>query len=233
MAGGRVACIVVAAGRGERLGAGPKAYVRLGERTLVAHAVGAAREAGVDEVVVVLPADRMAHPATTDDVPRDVAQVAGGATRQESVAAGLAVLPDDVDVILVHDAARALMPAAVFRAVVAAVRAGHGAVVPALPVTDTLRLLAPGPGERSPRRDRLVAVQTPQGFDRRVLTRAHATAVDGGLATDDAGLAEATGVAVHVVPGHEHGFKVTRPLDLVFARALLAERSDAPIGGTA
>jgi 2-C-methyl-D-erythritol 4-phosphate cytidylyltransferase len=227
MTHGRVACVVVAAGRGERLGAGPKAFVRLGGLTLVAHAVAAARTAGVDDVVVVLPPDRAVGPSGSDGVPTGVVRVTGGATRQASVAAGLAVLPAAVDVVLVHDAARALMPPSVFLSVVAAVRAGDGAVVPALPVTDTLRLLDAQPGETVPHRDRLVSVQTPQGFARDVLDRAHAAAPDA-TATDDAGLAEAVGVPVRVVPGHEEGFKVTRPLDLVLARALLAARPEAP-----
>jgi len=217
-----VGCIVVAAGRGERLGAGPKAFVVLEGLTLVAWACAGLEAAGVDQVVAVLPAGRSgAEPA---GLPAHVERVAGGQSRQQSVSAGLAALRSDVDVVLVHDAARPLAPVSVFAAVIAAVRAGHRAVVPAVPVTDTLRLAHPGPAEVAVHRDRLVAVQTPQGFDRNTLVRAHTHVPPGSSATDDAGLAEFVGATVHVVPGHEESFKITRPLDLLLARAVVSER---------
>jgi len=223
-----VGCVVVAAGRGERLGAGPKAFVSLEGRTLLGWACAAAHAAGITNIVVVVPAQPWDAAAPEIlDVPADVVRVAGGATRQLSVAAGLAVLGDDVDIVLVHDAARALTPPSVFVAVVAAVRAGHQAVVPGVAVPDTLRLLPPDRGVVH--RDRLVAVQTPQGFDRDTIDRAHAQASPGVPVTDDAGLAELAGATVHVVAGHEEGFKVTRPLDLLLARAVVHERAAAAL----
>ncbi len=140
--------------------------------------------------------------------------VPGGDTRQASVAAGLAALPPG-ELVLVHDAARAFVPPTVFAAVVAALQAGEQAVVPAVPPADTLRHLEDGPVDRA----RVVAVQTPQGFRRDVLERAHASG--DGQATDDAGLVERLGIHVHVVPGSEEGFKVTRPLDVLLAEALV------------
>lgn len=159
--------------------------------------------------------------------------VAGGSTRQASVAAGLAALPDDVDVVLVHDAARCLTPAAVVRDVEAAVRAGHPAVVPALPVADTIKRVGPAdadgaePVEDTLDRGALRAIQTPQGFDRSLLERAHAAgAVRAGderaSASDDAGLVEALGERVWVVPGHERALKITTARDMALASLLLA-----------
>ncbi|MFD7948192.1 2-C-methyl-D-erythritol 4-phosphate cytidylyltransferase, partial [Streptomyces sp. NPDC059744] len=139
--------------------------------------------------------------------------------------------PEDISVVLVHDAARPLVPVDTVDAVIEAVRDGAPAVVPALPLADTVKEVEPGaPGAPepvlgTPVRARLRAVQTPQGFDRDTLVRAHATvALDGEGATDDAGMVEQLGAPVVVVPGHEEAFKVTRPLDLVLAEAVLARR---------
>ncbi len=216
-----VGVVVVAAGRGERLGGSvPKAFVPVAGRTLLSWAVGSVR-ATAASVVVVVP-DELVDRARAE-VGDDVVVVPGGATRQESVAAGLRALPPTATTVLVHDAARAFVPAEVVERVVAALAAGHQAVVPGLPVADTLRHLERGPVDRAG----VVAVQTPQGFRREVLERAHAApAVD--AATDDAGLVEALGVPVHVVAGHPEAFKVTRPLDLLVAQALVAARPAVP-----
>ena len=167
----------------------------------------------------------------------EVRVLAGGATRQESVRRALAALPSDVDVVLVHDAARPLVPVELVDAVAAGVRAGADAVVPALPVSDTVkrvdareRVLETVP--RAPLR----AVQTPQGFRRAVLEAAHAAVVPGDpcgpdAASDDAGLVERCGVTVQVVPGAEEAFKVTRPLDLLLAEAVLARRAAGRAAG--
>lgn len=171
--------------------------------------------------------DAHALPERTDYV-----VVPGGETRQESVRLGLEVLPEDVATVLVHDAARPLVPVDTVDAVIEAVRAGAPAVVPAVPLADTVKEVeppavpgAPEPVLSTPVRARLRAVQTPQGFDRDTLVRAHATVVfDGEGATDDAGMVERLGEPVVVVPGHEEAFKVTRPLDLVLAEAVLARR---------
>ncbi|ANS80007.1 2-C-methyl-D-erythritol 4-phosphate cytidylyltransferase [Serinicoccus hydrothermalis] len=158
-------------------------------------------------------------------VPEDVhvAVVPGGAERTDSVSAGLATLRTDVGIVLVHDAARAFTPPEVFDRVVHTVRSGHAAVVPALPVTDTVKAVrSHGDVEivtGTPDRASLRAVQTPQGFLRETLERAHAQVVGARRHTDDAGMVEASGVHVAVVPGHPRAMKVTTPLDLVVATA--------------
>jgi 2-C-methyl-D-erythritol 4-phosphate cytidylyltransferase len=139
------------------------------------------------------------------------------------VARALAALPAEVDLVLVHDAARCLVPPAVVEAVVAALRAGAPAVVPVLPVGDTIKQVdAAGGVVRTVPRAALRAVQTPQGFARDVLERAHRTGAPG--ATDDASLVEALGLPVATVAGAEEAFKVTRPLDLLLAEAVLRGR---------
>ncbi|MEU9359765.1 2-C-methyl-D-erythritol 4-phosphate cytidylyltransferase [Streptomyces sp. NPDC048301] len=234
----RTAAVIPAAGRGVRLGPGaPKALRALGGTPMLIHAVRAmAASRAVSLVVVVAPPEGAAEVRNLIDghaLPErtDYVVVPGGATRQESVRLGVEALPGDVSVVLVHDAARPLVPVDTVDAVVEAVRDGAPAVVPALPLADTVKEVEPGdPGKpepvlSTPVRARLRAVQTPQGFDRDTLARAHAgVAVDGEGATDDAGMVERLGSPVVVVPGHEEAFKVTRPLDLVLAEAVLARR---------
>jgi 2-C-methyl-D-erythritol 4-phosphate cytidylyltransferase len=190
-------------------------------------AMAAARAVGV--IVVVAPPEGAAEVRGLLDAhglpeSTEIQVVPGGETRQESVRRGLAALPEDVDVVLVHDAARPLVPVETVEGVVDAVRGGAPAVVPGLPLADTVKSVDPASGEvtGTPRRDLLRAVQTPQGFDRDLLAKAHAAVT--GEVTDDAGMVEQLGVAVLVVPGHEEAFKVTRPLDLVLAEAVLARR---------
>ncbi len=151
----------------------------------------------------------------------DAVVVAGGAERTHSVAAGLAALPDDVTVVLVHDAARALAPQSLFAAVAAAVADGADAVVPGLPVTDTIKQIdADGHVVATPDRATLRAIQTPQGFTRAALEHAHA---DGVGATDDAGLVERQGGKVLVIDGDPRAIKVTIPADLETVDRLLAD----------
>ncbi|MFF2654536.1 2-C-methyl-D-erythritol 4-phosphate cytidylyltransferase [Streptomyces sp. NPDC058045] len=234
----RTAAVIPAAGRGVRLGPGaPKALRTLGGVPMLVHAVRAlAASRAVRLVVVVAPPDGTTEvkallAAHTLGERTDFEVVPGGDTRQESVALGLAAVPEGHDIVLVHDAARPLVPVETVDAVIEAVRGGAPAVVPALPLADTVKEVEPGPaGEPEPvvatlERSRLRAVQTPQGFDRATLVRAHETvAVDSEGATDDAGMVERLGVPVVLVPGHEEAFKVTRPLDLVLAEAVLARR---------
>ncbi|MEV6955609.1 2-C-methyl-D-erythritol 4-phosphate cytidylyltransferase [Streptomyces sp. NPDC051183] len=234
----RTAAVIPAAGRGVRLGPGaPKALRTLGGTPMLIHAVRAmARSRAVSLVVVVAPSDGAAEVRRLLDehaLPdrTEILVVPGGETRQESVRAGLDALPADVTSVLVHDAARPLVPVDTVDSVVEAVRDGAPAVVPGLPLADTVKEVEPGrPGEpepvvATPERARLRAVQTPQGFDRTTLVRAHEkVAVNGDGATDDAGMVEQLGITVMVVPGHEEAFKVTRPLDLVLAEAVLARR---------
>lgn len=224
-----VAAVVPAAGRGERLGpGGPKALRLLGGVPMLVHAVRALAEARlVDVVVVAAPPDQVAQVRGILDahhVPAEVRVVAGGATRQESVRRALEGLA--ADVVLVHDAARPLAPSDLADDVARCVLDGADAVVPVMPVADTVKEVdAFGQVVRTVDRDTLRLVQTPQGFKRAVLLAAHAAAESAGdLATDDAGLVERNGGSVVVVPGSPEAFKVTRSLDLVVAEALLARR---------
>ncbi len=224
---GIVAAIVVAAGSGSRLGADlPKALVPVGGVPLVTHAVENLRAGGVAVVVVAAPA---AHLDAVRAAVGHATVVAGGPSRQASVAAALAVLPE-ADVVLVHDAARCLAPPSLVARVVAAVRAGHRAVVPVLPVTDTLVASADdGPVASYEDRSRLRAVQTPQGFERATLERAHAAAADraaeeSGAATDDTSLVAAIGETVWAIPGDDAAMKITTPRDRAVAEALFAGR---------
>ena len=186
------------------------------------------RAIAVDVVVVACPPGAVPQ---VEELLQDVAArvelhvVEGAADRQGSVRAALDALPADVDVVLVHDAARCLAPPAVFAEVAAAVRAGAPAVVPALPVTDTVKRARDGLVVETVDRRDLWAVQTPQGFAADVLRAVHADPPAGVPVTDDAGMAEAAGHPVRVVPGSERAFKVTRPLDLLLAAAVLAERA--------
>ena len=219
-----VGVLLPAAGRGERLGPGaPKALRDLAGEPLLVHAVRGLRAApSVGPVVVAATASDVGVVASLLAA-YDVRVVAGGAERQQSVALALAALPDDVDLVLVHDAARALTPPSLVEAVVAALRAGAGAVVPVVPVADTVKQVDGDLVLRTVDRGSLRAAQTPQGFRRDVLVRAHADV--GHSVTDDAGLVEALGLPVVTVPGSPEAFKVTRPLDLLLAEALLTARS--------
>lgn len=228
------ACAVLtAAGSGSRLGCEvPKALVELSGRPLVWWAARGLRAGGVGTIVVTAPA------ASLDEFRAGIADIGGvevvvgsDRSRQASVALGLAALGqrNEGDVVLVHDAARPLTPAQVTARVIDAVRAGAGAVIPVLPVTDTLKSVdASGVVTGTPRRADMVAVQTPQGFRWDVLTRAHEAGASLGAdeavaATDDAGLVEAIGAVVHTVAGDERSLKVTRPLDLSLAQLLAGQ----------
>jgi 2-C-methyl-D-erythritol 4-phosphate cytidylyltransferase len=205
-----------------RLGTGgPKALRELGGEPMLVHAVRRVAAAPSVRVIVVAapPPDVEAVRSLLAPV-APVVVVAGGAERQESVAAALAAVPEGPDIILVHDAARALAPPSLVESVAAAVRAGSAAVIPVLPVVDTVKEVgADGVVLGTVDRSALRAVQTPQGFRRSVLAAAHASAA--ASLTDDAGLVEKQGVPVTCVPGHEHALKITRPFDLAIAELLL------------
>lgn len=210
MAVPRVWAVVVAAGWGERFG-GPKQFSELGGARLVDHAIATASTA-CDAVVLVVPD---ANEWQGADV---AALVAGGASRAESVRAGLAAVPSTAEIIVVHDAARPLATAALFDAVIGAVRGGADGAVPGLAVADTLKRVDDVRVTATVDRVGLVAVQTPQAFDAGILRAAHATGSD---ATDDAALVEAISGTVVVVPGDPRNLKVTGPADLMIAAALL------------
>lgn len=207
----RTWAIVVAAGSGARFG-GPKQFEVLEGRTVLECSVEAARSVA-EQVVAVLPPEA--------DTGADLT-VPGGATRSDSVRAGLAVVPEEVDVVVVHDAARPLASPELFRAVVRAVVEGADAAVPGVPVPDTVKRVGEaGLVEETVDRTGLVLVQTPQAFSTAVLRRAHAS---GAHATDDAALVEAAGGRVVVVPGEPDNLKITLAADLARARALAGRR---------
>jgi 2-C-methyl-D-erythritol 4-phosphate cytidylyltransferase len=241
--------ILTAAGSGTRLGRSvPKALVEVGGLPMVAHAARRLAASGVvDSLVVTAPPGLVT--AVSDLLAGDqhvtvpVRVVAGGDTRQASVGAGLALAAADDDVVLVHDAARPFASPALVRRVVAAVQAGHAAVVPGVAVVDTIKTVSPAlilndvagqrpaggvvePVTATPDRAALRAVQTPQGFDRGLLVRAHAagaarSAAGHPVATDDAGLDEALGEPVVVVPGEDAALKITTERDLHLAALYL------------
>lgn len=221
----RVCVIVVAAGSGTRLGAGaPKAFVGLDEHTILRHALSGVFAAPLAQVVIVAPAGREGA-ALTDALEtagdrRDlVSVVTGGATRQASVAAGLHAVWPDVEVVLVHDAARALTPPAVFERVIAAVGLDAPGVIPVTPVVDTIKRVAGVDVIAAVDRAELAAAQTPQGFDRAILDAAYRR-TDQDF-TDDAALVAAAGHRVAVVEGDPRAFKITTPADLERARGLI------------
>jgi 2-C-methyl-D-erythritol 4-phosphate cytidylyltransferase len=215
--------LIVAAGRGERLGhGGPKALVSVAGRPMLEWSVAALRQVpAVETIVIAMPAEHL------DAVSAGVLVVAGGATRSESVRAALAAAPE-AEVVIVHDAARALAAPALFaEAVVELERGGTDAVIAATPVTDTIKQVATDGlrVERTLDRSRLWAVQTPQVFRRAVLERALAAAPELlAAATDDAWLVERQGGTVAVLPAPAENFKITTPLDLRVAELLLAQR---------
>jgi 2-C-methyl-D-erythritol 4-phosphate cytidylyltransferase len=224
-ASGTVVAVVPAAGSGERLAAGiPKAFYQLEGCTLVERAVAGLLDSGVvDAVVVAVP------PGLTDEAKLilgdNATVVAGGANRTESVSLALAALSGATApaFVLVHDAARALTPPGLIARVVDALRAGHGAVVPALPLSDTIKAVdANGVVLGTPERAGLRAVQTPQGFATDLLLRAYERAACLVLAdfTDDASLVEHVGGQVQVVDGDPLAFKITTQLDLLLAQAI-------------
>jgi 2-C-methyl-D-erythritol 4-phosphate cytidylyltransferase len=234
----RVVALVPAAGRGVRLGAAiPKALVPVCGAPLLVHAVRGLLAAGcVDQVVVAAPPDMVdvVVDALSEFGPT-VRVVPGGDERSDSVRLALneaLTLHPDTRVVLVHDAARCFTPPVVVQAVVDAVRGGAKAVIPVLPVTDTVKQVdVDGIVVATPDRSRLRSVQTPQGFDVDLLRRAHGiddSTLQAGLmqqdapVTDDAGLVERLGQPVATVAGHPHALKITTPFDLVIAEALFS-----------
>jgi 2-C-methyl-D-erythritol 4-phosphate cytidylyltransferase len=211
-ADGPIWVVVVAAGSGERFGA-PKQYEVVAGRRVLDWSIDTAR-AVADGIVLVVAPGREALPEPAADV-----VVAGGATRSASVRAGLAAVPDDAGVIVVHDAARPAATPALFTAVVLAVRAGADGAVPGVPLVDSVKRVVDGVVLKTIERRGLVAVQTPQAFLAPALRAAH---VAGKEATDDAALVEAWGGRVVVVPGEPDNLKLTSRADLDRLGAILA-----------
>jgi len=222
----RVAVIVVAGGSGTRLGAAmPKAFVGIDEHTMLRHALARVFDAPQAQVVVVAPAGREGD-ALTDAIAAAgdrrelVSVVTGGSSRQASVAAGLEALWGDVEIVLVHDAARALTPPDVFARVVRAVENGAAGAIPVLPVVDTIKRVENQRIVAAVDRAELSAAQTPQGFRRGILDAAYRTAAQ--EHTDDAALVAESGHTVVVVDGDALAFKITTAADLDRARSLVA-----------
>jgi 2-C-methyl-D-erythritol 4-phosphate cytidylyltransferase len=205
--------IVVAGGGGSRFGR-PKQYAMLGGRPVVEWALDGARAACHGVVLVVPPGDVAAFSDSRAD-----AVVGGGATRSDSVRAGLAAVPALAEVIVIHDAARPLARPGLWSAVLDAVAAGADAAIPAVPVVDTIKRVAGDLVVETMDRGELVAVQTPQAFRAGALRLAHA---EGGEATDDAALVEAQGGRVVWVAGDPHNLKITDPVDIDVAEVLAA-----------
>lgn len=228
----RTAVIVVAAGSGTRLNAGgPKAFVGLDARSILHHALRGVFAATSAQVVIVAPTGLEGEALTEAQAVAGerrelVSVVTGGSTRQASVQAGLDALWAGIDFVLVHDAARALTPSAVFDRVLAALEAGADAVIPAVPVVDTIkRVDATGAIVAGVDRSELAAAQTPQGFRRDIL--AAATAAAAADHTDDAAVVAAAGHPVITVAGDAAAFKITTAADLERARAVLGVTPEA------
>lgn len=225
-----VVAVVVAAGAGVRLGGNrPKALRPLNGRPLISHCLDGLAAGGVDRAVVVIAAGTEADfEAALADSPIPAVYVHGGEDRAASVEAGLAAMAGDPQFdgcryVLVHDAARALVPGAVVARVIAALREGASGCVPVMPVVDTVRQLTED-GSVVIDRSQLRLVQTPQGFERSLLVDALRQARTTGLTiTDDASAVAALGVPIALVEGSRDALKVTEPLDLVVAEAI--ERS--------
>jgi 2-C-methyl-D-erythritol 4-phosphate cytidylyltransferase len=230
-----VAAVITAAGAGDRLGSGaPKAHRLLDGKPLFVYSLHTfAGVADINHIIVVVRADEVANVQeviaadnSLESAHLSIDVVVGGATRQESVACGLAALSADDDLVLIHDAARALVPTHVVRSVIARLMAGDQAVIPVVAVTDTIRAF--NDENLGPVVDRagLVAVQTPQGFTKDIVVKAHQTfdARSGVAVTDDASLVELLGVSVTHVDGSPDAFKVTYANDLLLAESVIADR---------
>jgi 2-C-methyl-D-erythritol 4-phosphate cytidylyltransferase/2-C-methyl-D-erythritol 2,4-cyclodiphosphate synthase len=227
-----VAVIVVAAGSGTRLGAAePKAFVAVRGISILERALeGVLGAVEAAQVVVVAPPSHVAQASAIAQrlASQYVEVVPGGETRQQSVAAGLAVLKPGIRTVLVHDAARALTPSALVDRVCREVTRTHGGVIPALPVSDTIKRVDAAAVVETVDRNDLVHVQTPQGFPRDALVAAYAAADT--EYTDDAALYAAAGHPVTIVEGEARAFKITTPWDLRRAENVLSVSSGIRTG---
>lgn len=205
--------LVLAAGDGARFG-GAKQHAVLQGTRLVDRAVETAARA-CDAIVVVL------APGTRWEGPPVAAVAEGGPTRSASVRAGLALISEDAEIIVIHDSARPLASQALFSRVIEAIRSGADAAIPGISLTDTIKQVEDGKVIATLDREQLVAVQTPQAFRASVIRRAHDQKPE---ATDDAAVVQACGIPVFVIQGEEHNRKVTTPEDLELLNAILTRQ---------
>lgn len=223
----RVAVVVPAGGAGRRMGGEPKPFLRLAGEPILAHALRPfLARADVQCVIVALPSREASNPPSwLSGLDPRVRLVRGGAERGDSVEAGLAAVPDDAEVIAVHDAARPLLPDLVLARVLEAAAVSEGAIA-AIPAADTLKEVdAHHRIVTTPDRQRIWLAQTPQAFPREVLMEAYRRAAAAGVTgTDDSSLVEWAGGRVRVIEGSQENLKITRPDDLVLAEAILAAR---------
>lgn len=231
----KTGAIIVAAGRGTRMGGGDKCALALGGFTILRHSV-VTFAAAVDRVVVVVAPERVAmweETARRERWPPVTGIIGGGESRQASARAGFDALTGThpVDIVTIHDGARPLVTSAVIHASIE-VAAAVGAAIVAIPVTDTIKRVADQRVIETPDRSSLWAAQTPQTFRTELLQRALAWAETANLTpfTDEAGLVEAFGLPVAVVPGDRRNIKVTEPVDQIIAAALLAHRGGSGHG---
>lgn len=213
----KTAAIIAAAGAGNRLGANlPKALVQLVDKTLIQHAATALSP--VAQLIIVT------APIGFEDefkkiLGEGVTVITGGILRSDSIRIALSHIPEEYEFVLVHDGARALASTSLAQAILEELKKGEQAVIPVLDLIDTIKEVDnKGYVRNTPDRSTLRAVQTPQGFIRSTLVRAHQASED---ATDDAALVEAIGVAVKVIPGQERALKITTKADLIRATQIL------------
>jgi 2-C-methyl-D-erythritol 4-phosphate cytidylyltransferase len=232
----RVAALVLGAGRGERLGEdAPKAFVPLCGKPLLVRALAALAAAPeIDVVVPVIGRDDLSRMEALESelasIPGLLPPVIGGAERQDSMTAGLAALPADVDFVAVHDAARPLVAAEAISRVVDAARSS-GAAILVVPVRDTIKRVREGRIVETPDRSECYAAQTPQVFRVEVLREAlEKAAAEGFIGTDDAEIVERIGVPVTVVSGDASNVKITDRADLIAAERWLRERGTQGAG---
>ena len=232
LAYGRVAALIPAAGEGRRMGgAMPKQFLQIGGREILARTLEVFEECrAIDEIWVVVAAEHCAWCQETIveryGLRKVRGVVAGGATRQESVWRGLQHVAEAVGLVVVHDGVRPLVTELLVQRTLASA-SRHGAAIAAVPLKDTLKRVSEAyEVEGTVPRERLWRIQTPQAFHHALLRTAFQHAWQQGLqATDEAGLIEAIGHAVKIVPGDEHNIKITTPDDVVFCETLLHYRA--------
>jgi 2-C-methyl-D-erythritol 4-phosphate cytidylyltransferase len=222
------AAVLLAAGKGKRLGAGEaKALVQLEGRPLIAYSVETVEKCpDIEGFLVMAPPDRVDELRAAAASPKLLGAVPGGETRQESVRLAMEALPDEFDEILCHDVARPLASPELFSAVAGALRRSAGPVIPVVPLVDSIKRIPETDAISAVSRDGLFASQTPQGFPRAELVEAHARALARGVVgTDESDLCEQVGLrSGQPLPGERSNIKITEPEDLLMAEGLLRAR---------